>query len=236
MGKPWHEVFDCKPPVCISPNPPSQCSPACQPALLPIPAIELYDGTVSGTVDPGFVGEWLAAQLSSPPNAVYADWRLMPGSPLEDLGLVPAGASNGTFFGVSPCEELRSFTWDHEGWGNPRVVGGRPDVGFDERHGLISAGSWGNDSISHNMAPAGIQPNASPGRARRYFIMPASVTNYTSLFGVVVAPAVPADAWSFPPPGALNPRIDDPLATLVDYKTQYVSLNGACPTPTPCIR
>jgi hypothetical protein len=227
---PWHEVFDCKVPACGS----SSCSAMCQPAPNPIPVMELYDGTVVGTVDPGFVGEWLASQLTSPPAATYNDWRLMPGSPLEDLGLLPTGAQNGTVFPTPGCTELRSFNFDHEGWGNPRVVGGRPDVGFDERHGLIVAGSWGNDSISHNSPPAGIQPNAAQGRLRRYFIMPDSVTNYSSIYGTVVAPATPSPvAWSFPPPGGLNPPIVDLVASQPDFRTQYVSFNGACPTPTP---
>ena len=232
-GAPWHEMFDCKTAACSGGFPECIAVFPCQPAVLPIPVLELYDGTVTGTIDPGFVGEWLAPQLGSPPSTVYNDWRIMPGSPLEDLGLIPEAAANGTSIQDPGCQEIQSFAFDHEGWGNPRVVGGRPDVGFDERHGLIVAGSFGNETISHNDPPAGIQPTATLGRAKRVFIMPANVASPVILHGNSAAPTSPVPtAWAYPPPSALSLPVIDATAQ-VDFKTKWVSFNNRCPAPTP---
>ncbi len=99
--------------------------------------------------DPVFVGELLTTQLQV---AGVRDWRVMPGSPVIDLGYyAPTIAlANGASFADSGCAELQTFDWDGEGYGNPRLVNGSPDLGFDEFHMLVMSGTYTPDSICHN--------------------------------------------------------------------------------------
>lgn len=122
--------------------------PACTNASpLPIPKVALWD--MAAGVDPGFVGEYAASVLFSPTDSDYIDWRIMPGSPLENQTVSPtpggprgfvtqphAGDSSWIFSTDTP-EECALFRWDGEHWGNPGIADGAPDIGFDERGLMI---------------------------------------------------------------------------------------------------
>ncbi|MCC7014454.1 MAG: hypothetical protein IT454_17975, partial [Planctomycetes bacterium] len=142
----------------------TQQPPNCSATAAPTPAVAIWDG--SSGFDPAFVGEYLATvQSGAYPYLVgYRDWRLLPSSPLENLGVTPplggprayqtqfSAQTGGWMFQLAANTDVDMLQWDGEHWGNPRVVDGAPDIGFDERHLLICAGSWSNDSNSHNAA------------------------------------------------------------------------------------
>ncbi|MCC7015223.1 MAG: hypothetical protein IT454_21875, partial [Planctomycetes bacterium] len=110
-------------------------TPACAGASWPAsPILRIWNGAANPNppeFDPVFVGELLTTQLQV---AGVRDWRVMPGSPVIDLGYyAPTIAlANGASFADSGCAELQTFDWDGEGYGNPRLVNGSPDLGFDE--------------------------------------------------------------------------------------------------------
>ena len=99
---------------------------------MPAAGLALWNGT-SG-VDPAFVGEYVSTVLGASTLALrsYRDWRVMPGSPVENRAIVPPGNAYvtpaGSFsFATNEPPELDLFKRDGERWGNPRVVDGAPD-------------------------------------------------------------------------------------------------------------
>lgn len=226
------------PGVCTSP-----CSSNCTTATYPSPKVHVWDGTTG--VDPAFVGEFVSSQLTSsqtpPTDYDYIDWRLMPGSPLENQSVSPgtggprgfvtaphAGDATWVFPTEFP-EECALFRWDGEHWGNPRIADSVPDIGFDERGLVIQAGNWANGSNSHNQ-PGFMHPTGG-GDPTRWFILPQvaggvtlSATNhYLRLHDTTVTPVgtSPGNAW-IQPPGALSSPPN--LGSLpVGYRTKYIS-------------
>jgi len=212
------------------------------PAPSPAAGLALWNGT-SG-VDPAFVGEYVSTVLGASTLALrsYRDWRVMPGSPVENRAIVPPGNAYvtpaGSFsFATNEPPELDLFKWDGERWGNPRVVDGAPDVGFDERHLVIEAGNWASDTNSHNvpgfMTPFGV------GQSTRYFILPRqtptvivnTANRWLQLFQTSVDPPDPSsgDGWIAPPGALLTPPS---LAALpASYRTKYVSFATASTAP-----
>jgi hypothetical protein len=205
------------------------------------PAVRIWDGTLG--VDPALVGEYVATQLSTALNPLidYIDWRIMPGSPLENLGVAPtpggprgfttaphAGDSSWLFPTADPVE-TNLFTWDGESWGNPRISDGAPDIGFDERGLLICAGNWAQDSNSHNR-PGFMHPNGV-GSSTRYFILPRTAGGLTlnttnrhlRLHDTTITPIAPntGDGWINPPGSLVSPAN---LGSLPQYyRTKYIS-------------
>jgi hypothetical protein len=107
-------------------------------------------GAAGSQVNPAFVGEYL--RTVSPVNSSYRDWRLLPGSPMQNLGFSgPLSVfESGAEFEEPECEPLQVLKWDHEQYGNLRVVDGAPDIGFDEVQLGVMAGSYANNSYSHH--------------------------------------------------------------------------------------
>ncbi len=202
------------------------------------PAAHIWDG-VNG-VDPGFVGEYLATTITGLDE--YVDWRILPGSPLENASFVPPPVPRAYFtqphasdpqwlYAVNVPEDLFLFAWDGEHWGNGRVMDGAPDIGFDERGLLIQAGNWANDSTSHNQSGFMHPPGLSGGKPDRYFILPEiagglSLTasgRHLRLQDANVAPPAPSagDGWIHPPGSEAYPTN---LAALpVGYRTKYIN-------------
>lgn len=127
------------------PTPPASVAPT-------TPAVALWDGNggLGTQYDPLFVGEYL--RTISPALPSYRDFRLLPGSPMQNMGRWTGTSifDNGDVFDENECETLRVSTWDHEAYGNPRIVDSHPDIGFDEVHLGVMAGSYANHSYSHN--------------------------------------------------------------------------------------
>jgi hypothetical protein len=150
-----------------------------------------------------------------------------------DVGISPHGDSwiqliafNGGAYQEPACDELKSFDLDGENYGNPRVVGGIVDVGCDEVHGLIMAGSWANDSNSHN-TPTGLNPSAVQALSKRYMILPSlysggNVTltiNATHRKFTTLPVVVPA--WTQPPQTLSSPVVNP--AHPVDFRKRYIT-------------
>lgn len=226
---------------CSSASGAPVCAFNCVPASLPTPAVGIWNGTTG--IDPAFVGEYFATELAvaQSPQTTHVDWRIMPGSPLENRAArPPVGGPRG--FETQPHQddsawlfltefpaECPLFKWDGEHWGNPRVVDGAPDIGFDERGLLIQVGNWANRSNSHNqpgfMHPTGV------GATTRWFILPTSAggvslntaNRYLRLHDTTITPTGggAGDGW-IQPPGAL--ATPPSLGTLpLGYRTKYVS-------------
>lgn len=209
------------------------------------PAVRIWDGTIPSpttpaTVDPGFVGEYIATSIAG--LADYVDWRILPGSPLENLSFVPPTPGPRAYitqphasdplwiYSVNVPEDLYLFSWDGEHWGNGRVMDGAPDIGFDERGLLIQAGNWANDSASHNQ-PGFMHPFVGVGKPERYFILPENAAGvslsasgrYLRLQDSSVTPPAPSagDGWIHPPGSQGHPTN---LASLpVGYRAKYIN-------------
>ncbi|MEQ1728252.1 MAG: hypothetical protein ABL982_07705 [Vicinamibacterales bacterium] len=135
-------------------------------APLPLPAVDMT------LEDPAFVGEYLTVQTAR----YVRDLRLLPDSILVDQGASPADPDGDGCFVLTAVNELAyyeipqplgtiidsSFDFDGEVHGNPRVVGEDIDIGFDETDALITAGSYGNDTKSHEF-PWRIVPDEMVG-------------------------------------------------------------------------
>ena len=173
-----NDLWNCQ--VYVQTSSPPPCPPGF--AAPRDPAVPIWDG--SSGKDPAFVGEYIESAFSgsNPQVADYRDWRILPGSPLVDMSVVPpaggpreyrAWSHTETLYGypLAVVPEVDLLAWDGEHWGNPRVVFGLPDIGFDERHLLICAGHWSNDSNSHNQ-PGFMHPGIVAGSRERYFILP----------------------------------------------------------------
>jgi hypothetical protein len=222
--------------------------PPCAASAVPQPIMPIWDG--NNGADPGFVGEYIATSTAM---TDYRDWRLLPGSAMEDLGYLPP-ASTHVFrtaphwaiptpdatwdFDVSFPPELSMYQWDGEHWGNPRSINGAPDIGFDERGLFICAGDWGNDSNCHNQ-PWFMQPSAGIGGTTRFFILPdnaggVDLTSAGFLLKVcqsILTPPSPlstGNAWVNPPNSLANP-VTAPVGTGTGqlplyYGTKYIAL------------
>jgi len=225
------------------------------PAPLPTPIVPIFDGVVG--VDPCFVGEFLNDQGLVPPGPGGVrchDWRLLPGSPMVNQGVapMPSTATTGPIFcPTTPslscfpdhlCSQLRSSDWDFEEYGNLRTVDGVPDLGADETHGYVCAGSYGNDSKSHNVPATGLSPSAPLGQATRFLILRSSASQQSIvLHGKAQLPPVPTPAngptaWT-QPPGTLTPALRGPATLPTDSRAQWITFADPTappdPTPTP---
>jgi hypothetical protein len=219
------------------------CAAPCPAAALPVPAVVLWHGSASTNpqpFDPGFVGEYLSSVSSVP--AGYRDWRLLPESPLIDAGWYTEDMvfENGVtrFLPGTVCPEIESFDWDCEGYGNPRIVGERIDIGCDEMHMLIMAGSWANDSKGHNdnaLPKSHLHPSAPPGAVERQIItLPLFASQTIQINGTMSTPPQQPpvlSAWS-QPPVTLVPALND-AGAVPGYKTRYINQTNPAPTPTP---
>jgi hypothetical protein len=233
------DIWNCSV-YTTSPPPPPACTAAAAPSS---PLVAIWNGT-SG-LDPAFVGEYLATSQAQTLGD-YRDWRILPGSPMEDLGIVPQNPrfhvngstpTTGFTYGTAVLSALDLFQWDGEHWGNPRIVAGAPDAGFDERHLFLCAGSWSNDSNSHN-EPGFLHPGVSTGDRTRYFILPniaagvaLNVPNrslrvyQTEQF--VTSPPGGGNAWVNPPTSLSSPVNAPALPT--DHRTKYIAFTQAQP-------
>ncbi|MBI4884927.1 MAG: hypothetical protein HY826_12825 [Actinobacteria bacterium] len=228
--------------------------PDCSPApALPSPAVDLWDGPVPppgvAGIDPGFVGEYIVTRADWAPSPYWEcrDWRLLPSSPIANLGVfLSRSAVNNPYLTAANFDpvrprvfeenvraELLAFDLDGDGWGNRRVVGGNAswigvDVGFDEVHSFVMAGSYGNDSFSHNQ-PTFLNPVAKAGRDLRMVIVPASFVGGAQPVDVKVY----ATQWPIPLPIPTMPGWSQPPRTLglpvadsskpVEYNLRYIT-------------
>ncbi len=245
-------LFDCGTPTASACNT-TLLPTGCAAATLPAPAVKIWNGGALATdgVDPCFVGEYMnvknqvAIPLGGIAGVFHTDWRLVPNSPLADKGVLPTPPSgmNGTVwkrqapgggelsFTEPGCPALRSMDWDMECYGNPRTVGGRPDIGADETHGYIAAASYGNDSVSHNV-PGVLSPLAAQGQSIRRLVLDQGANNLPIVFnGKAVIPSASPPAWT-QPPGTLTPPITR-IGLPMDLRTQWITFGNPPPTPTP---
>ncbi len=167
---------------------------------------------------------------------------MLPGSPLRNSSFAhpaqgprgfltqPHSGDNQWYYATSIPEELHFFYWDGEHWGNPRVLDGVPDIGFDEASLVIQAGNWSNDSNSHNQ-PGFMHTGLGLGNVTRYFILPenaagvqvSAASRTLRLHAEEVDPPAPSagDGW-IQPPGSQAPPTN--LATLpAGYRTKYIA-------------
>ena len=133
--------------------------------------------------------------------------------------------------------EIESFDWDGEVYGNPRIVDDQIDIGFDEIHMLVMAGSYGNDSNAHNdnSLPTNVlHPSAAPGSVTRRMILPALFSSQTIRINGTMSTVVPAGlavpGW-IQPPVTLTPALVDPNG-VGGYEVKYIAQNNPAPTPT----
>ncbi len=194
--------------------------------------------------DPPFVGEALASSLPLFPS--YRDWRLLPGSivgslpriPQEDEGSGPVFSSgtvrlvatNGTTYTEPFCNQLSSFYNDGESYGNPRSIG-EVDIGFDECHMMVMAGTWANLSNSHNLPDLSIDPNLGTGAARRMILFSRQLAGgQVTINGTKVAYS-PAP-WGHQPGTKFPPSTDGSLPAF--YQKKYISFSNN-PTSNPAM-
>lgn len=146
--------------------------------------LKLWNGstTPANEHDPGFVGEFLVSQPGTPVLGDYADWRLLPGSPLIDKGRAWEinEFAHGEIYRDHPHEKLSLRRWDGEGWGNVRVHGAQPDIGFDEFQLGIMAGSYANGSNSHNHTTH-LNPSATASQSQRRILLPTTAAGTSVL-------------------------------------------------------
>ena len=232
----------CPPPCSL--NTPPTCTTNCTPGTLPYPRVDIYDGSTMSQSDrdPGFVGEYLAAAYSADVGEEYPDWRLVPGAgflnPMKDKGYAPGigettiTMANGTVFQL-PTHSLapHPFQWDGEGYGNPRVVDGFPDIGHDEIHLLTMTASFSPYSRSHNETGC-LNPSPTNGQPKRVMILSRNAA------GVTIDPSLPhlveihgnhatppancqgLTAWRQPPATLVPSKVKATLP--LDYQTKYI--------------
>jgi hypothetical protein len=123
------------------------------------------------------------------------------------------------------------YRWDGEGYGNPRVVDGSPDLGHDEIHLLIMAGSYSDNSTSHH-TPGFLAPDLPVAGSERYVIVrrytPAAdlaVGNLIQVNGTVETPLDPQTGWT-QPPGTLVPATTKQSLPM-DYRTKWIRFANA---------
>lgn len=183
---------------------------------VPAPRVALDPNT--GGADPAFVGEHFSAFNLLGSNLDDLDFRRLPGDALQDMGtgldfnvnpgLGTLTAMNGITYtepaGMNPPHRVFHFTWDGEGYGNPRAVG-QPDIGYDENDIFLVGGSYANNSRSHDTAcDCGI----GAGGIERRMIFPGA--GGISLLAAALPYATPV-SWVNPPttiePGILYPGV-----------------------------
>lgn len=145
-------------------------------AALPVPAVNPIPAT--GGSDPAFVGEMLSSAYGNP-TTLSRDWRILPDSILVDAGVAPINgtitAVNGTVYTEPGLIPEQSFDFDGEVYGNSRIVGDAPDIGFDEFELMINAGGYGNDTRTYG-SPCPLDCPGTPGIRGRALIFPSSGT------------------------------------------------------------
>ena len=228
-------------------DPPPSCGTSdCTALPLPTPQVEIYDGVAGVGADPAFVGEYLTRVFPSAFAADYVDWRLLPGAqnnphPFQDRGYVPADntitMANGSSFELPDHpSEPAPLVWDGEGYGSPRVVDGSPDLGHDEIHLLIMAGSYSDNSTSHHQ-PGFLAPDLPVGSVDRYVFVrrhtpgvDLAVGNLIKINGTDETPLNPQVGWSQPPGTLVPATVKQSLP--VDYQTKWIRFaNASVPTP-----
>lgn len=205
----------------------------------PSPGVKLWNGAPSPAPDehdPGFVGEFLTTQQPTPVLDDYADWRVLPGSPVIDMGRLWTinEFANGQVYRDHPHEKLSYFRWDGEGWGNVRVHGSEIDIGFDEFHLGVMAGSYANGSNSHNHTTH-LNPAATASQSHRRVLLPSGV-NGANVVGATlrvksverqaplpIPPWTPT-AWYQPPATLAAPLVDGQLPS--GYQTAYINFGA----------
>jgi hypothetical protein len=205
-------------------------------APLPTPGVALWNGNTNPTNehDPGFVGEFLVSQIGTPVLSDYADWRLLPGSPLIDKGRSweRSEFANGVVYRDHPHEKLSWRRWDGEGWGNVRVHGAQPDIGFDEFHLGVMAGSYANGDNSHNRTTH-LNPTVPAAQSQRRILLPESIfalpvagstlrVKATERQVALPIPPWTMPAWSQPPVTLAAPLVNNQLT--LGYQTAYINL------------
>ena len=198
----------------------------------------------TGVIDPAFVGE-LVGRLNATmglPFTAIRDFRLVPDSPMSERGSSPryaAGSCNGLFqagnntlYTDHPLGSWLhgSFDYDGEGHGNLRTVAIRlaaaeTDIGFDEIDNLIVAGSYANESKSHNF-PWDV--SIGFGSQDRWYIAPTAVglppVSISAFASSVGYPPVPGPAYPvYPGLGPLLP----PFVPAPGMAPSYLWLTGA---------
>jgi hypothetical protein len=215
----------------------------------PLEAVPIWRGRQSAQVgfDPCFVGEYISLSSTSPgqmDHFMYADWRILPGSPMEDAAYPIASISEvprfltsqaAVSFDTAALTELSLFrTWDGEHWGNPRWVGAATDIGFDERHLMISTASWANDSNSHgaNTQPAFLSPHIQNISNERRMIFPRfaggvqldaanmSVLVHHKMESPNAGPPPAVHGWINPPLSLASPGVNGSLP--LGYQVKYI--------------
>jgi hypothetical protein len=201
----------------------------------PTPAVALWNGsgTATNEHDPGFVGDFLTHQPGTPVLGDYADWRLLPGSPLLDRGRLwqRDEFQNGRIYLDHPHEKLSLRQWDGEGWGNVRVHGAQPDISFDEFHLGVMAGSYANGSNSHNRTSF-LDPTAAAAQSQRRILLPRFALGLETIGSTLrvkaterqVALPIPPwtmPAWSQPPVTLASPLVNSLLPA--GYQTAYIN-------------
>ncbi|NUP96703.1 MAG: hypothetical protein HUU28_11130 [Planctomycetaceae bacterium] len=215
----------------------------------PLEAVAIWRGRQSAPAgfDPCFVGEYICARYTQYPGRMdyfdYADWRLLPGSPMEDAAypisnvedISSLASQAGMRFDPAAIRDLSLFTkWDGEHWGNPRWVGAATDIGFDERHLMISTASWANDSNGHgaNAAPAFLNPHIQNIFNERHMIFPTaaggvqldaanmSVLVHHKMESPNAGPPPVVHGW-INPPQSLAPPVVGP-AFPFGYRVKYI--------------
>ena len=208
----------------------------------------LWDGNTGLGVqyDPAFVGEYLRTQ--SPAKGSYRDWRLIPGSPMQNQGRWTSDNwfVNSVKYPEPECAALKVSLWDHESYGNPRIVDGSPDIGFDEVQLGVLAGSYANHSYSHNRQGA-LNPQVPDEQDTRFLLLRHNDPGGTgplagrslSLVSNEIVPGTGYRAWTLPPGSLTAPSTQS--GSVVGYDQLYTSTSpgGGVPwmqsftTPVP---
>ena len=121
--------------------------------------------------------------------------------------------------------------WDGEGWGNVRVHGAQCDIGFDEVHLGVMAGSYANGSNSHNRTTH-LNPSATTSQSERRILLPTTAAGSTVIGSTLrvkaterqVALPIPPwslTAWSQPPVTLASPLVNGSLP--VGFQTAYIN-------------
>ncbi|HVS19340.1 MAG TPA: hypothetical protein VMT18_12115, partial [Planctomycetota bacterium] len=138
---------------------------------------------------------------------------------------------NGAIFHDHGHELLSLARWDSEGWGNVRVHGAEIDIGFDEVHLGVMAGSYANGSNSHNHATH-LNPSAAAAQAERRILLPEFALGLpvagstlrvkaTERQAPLPIPPWSPTAWSQPPITLSSPLVNGQLPA--GYQTAYIN-------------
>ena len=133
-------------------------------------------------------------------------------------------------------EDSRSHQTLRPSWRCTRPSGGHPAIARCAIHWLIVAGSFANNSNSHNQ-PGALNPDLPVGSTtRRFFVRPSipgiQVTpgNLGRVNGSAEAPIFPQTGWNQHPGTLLSPTTK--LSLPIGYQTKWIRFANAG-TPTP---